>query len=237
LYLGYNRVYEDGSGDWQRIAIFASQASQIGTPEPDPSVNDGALFVPENLVLRSTLPSMPAGTQITGSRWEVDSLSDSTRIYTGNNTGSATTHKVQTMLPAGSYVWRVAYDWERAGIETVRGSTNWSKEAAIEVTNLRFTVTFDSQGGNYIAPIANIPYGTSIASPSDPARSGYTFDDWYSDADYQQPWDFSTAVTDNVTLYAKWIKDNSSGGCDSLSLGLGLLSLASLALLEKKHGQ
>lgn len=64
------------------------------------------------------------------------------------------------------------------------------------------TVTFDSNsGGNN----ENVVVGENkmVDEPSAPAREGYTFDGWYNG---QTKYDFSTPVTENITLKAKWIQ-------------------------------
>lgn len=47
----------------------------------------------------------------------------------------------------------------------------------------------------------------SIAKPADPTRDGYTFAGWYTDAACTKAYDFSAAVTADMTLYAKWTKN------------------------------
>ena len=45
-----------------------------------------------------------------------------------------------------------------------------------------------------------------------PDRDGYTFAGWYTDVDLTKKYDFTTKVKGDITLYAKWNKDGSSGG-------------------------
>ena len=47
----------------------------------------------------------------------------------------------------------------------------------------------------------------SIAKPADPTREGYTFAGWYTDEACTEAYDFSAAVTADMTLYAKWTKN------------------------------
>ncbi len=54
----------------------------------------------------------------------------------------------------------------------------------------------------------------SVAKPADPTREGYTFGGWYADEACTKAYDFSAAVTADMTLYAKWTKkaaDNNGG--------------------------
>ena len=70
---------------------------------------------------------------------------------------------------------------------------------------ITYTVTFDSQGGSAISPVAGVAYGAFVAKPTDPTYTGFTFGGWYTDTAYTTAWDFSgNTVTDNITLYAKW---------------------------------
>ena len=74
-------------------------------------------------------------------------------------------------------------------------------------------VKFDTQGGSSIdnqTPAS----GSTVAKPADPTREGYTFGGWYTDAACTRAYDFSAAVTADMTLYAKWVKnaaDNNGG--------------------------
>lgn len=40
--------------------------------------------------------------------------------------------------------------------------------------------------------------------PSNPTRSGYIFDAWYSDTSLQKPFEFSSSLNSDTTVYAKW---------------------------------
>ena len=50
----------------------------------------------------------------------------------------------------------------------------------------------------------------SVAKPADPTREGYTFAGWYTDEACTEAHDFSAAVTADMTLYAKWVKNETS---------------------------
>ncbi len=70
-------------------------------------------------------------------------------------------------------------------------------------------VSFESDGGTKVADQI-VAKGTKITKPSQPERSGYTFLDWYKDADFATVWDFDKdIVTKDTTLYAKWKQDES----------------------------
>ena len=66
------------------------------------------------------------------------------------------------------------------------------------------TVTFDANGHG-TAPVAQtVESGMTATKPADPTADGWTFGGWYTDAACTKSFDFSTTVTENITLYAKW---------------------------------
>lgn len=80
-----------------------------------------------------------------------------------------------------------------------------------------FTVTFNANGGTNPPQSQRVLQGEKALSPAEselPVKAGndayeYAFDGWYTSADggttlSDAPYDFDTAVTGNLTLYAKW---------------------------------
>ena len=76
----------------------------------------------------------------------------------------------------------------------------------------QYTITFDTNGGNEIAPITQ-DYGTEITAPNNPTRKGYTFRGW----DKEIP---KTMPAENITVKAQWeinqytITFDTNGGSD-----------------------
>lgn len=70
-----------------------------------------------------------------------------------------------------------------------------------------FTATFEYQatiGGQTHTVQTDISYGSTISAPPITHPEGYPLEGWYTDATYTNRFDFSTPVTKNITLYAKW---------------------------------
>ena len=63
-----------------------------------------------------------------------------------------------------------------------------------------YTVTFDTNGGSKVNS-QTIPYGETAKTPAIPAKTGYTFAGWYLEG---EKFNFSTPVTKDMTLTAKW---------------------------------
>ena len=76
------------------------------------------------------------------------------------------------------------------------------------------TVTFTGAGDDFTQTVAD---GSSATVPTVPSKKGYTFDGWYSG---DSLYDFTTPVTDDLTVEAHWTKNaytvsfDSNGGSD-----------------------
>ena len=64
-------------------------------------------------------------------------------------------------------------------------------------------IFFNSMGGTDILDIIE-PEGTNITAPDDPTKTGYTFNNWYSDIELTTVYTFSTMPSEDITLFAKW---------------------------------
>ena len=75
--------------------------------------------------------------------------------------------------------------------------------------NWSYSVTFDSNGGNPVEMQWVSSGGKAEEPQNGPYRNGYGFDGWYrikADGEPEEnPYDFETAVTESLTLAAKWI--------------------------------
>ena len=47
-------------------------------------------------------------------------------------------------------------------------------------------------------------HGSTVAAPANPTKLGYTFGGWYGSSELTASWSFNSAVTQNITLHAKW---------------------------------
>lgn len=84
----------------------------------------------------------------------------------------------------------------------------WSQETA--------TVGFNPLNGTATI-FKDVKIGEKVEKPADPKRKNYVFIDWCTDQEATMPYDFDSAVTGDMTLYAGWIEGfsvdfNSNGG-------------------------
>lgn len=66
-----------------------------------------------------------------------------------------------------------------------------------------YTVSFESNGGTSVSS-QSVESGSTATKPADPTKDGYDFTAWYSDSSLSSEYNFSTAVTSDITLYAGW---------------------------------
>lgn len=65
------------------------------------------------------------------------------------------------------------------------------------------TVTFNTQGGSRV--YSQTVFSGTAVEPDVPTKDGYVFDGWYKNQLCTEAYDFSTSVTEDITLYAKWV--------------------------------
>jgi len=139
------------------------------------------------------------------------------------NGASGTTPAAQTVnagtvitLPGGSGLTKDGYTF--GGWNTAASGTeiNYRSETAYLATDditlyakwhtigtVTYNVSFNSNGGNTTTS-QNIVSGTTAFRPTNPIRTGYEFVDWYVDPGLKTVYDFSTPITGNTSLHAKW---------------------------------
>lgn len=121
-----------------------------------------------------------------------------------------------TITPAEGYLLKTlkASEADGSDVRIVLGSGSQASfsmpenDVAVEasfvessaITGRSFVVTFDSQGGSAVAA-KTVEGGQRVEEPADPIREGFVFAGWYLAG---EPFDFNTAITENVTLEAQW---------------------------------
>lgn len=67
----------------------------------------------------------------------------------------------------------------------------------------KYTVTFNSKGGSNVESQV-VTTGEKATKPTDPTKNGNTFKGWFMETECVNEFDFDTAITKDITLYAKW---------------------------------
>lgn len=89
---------------------------------------------------------------------------------------------------------------------------------------------------------ATAAYGDKFVAPEAPEKDGFTFVGWFTDKECTKEFDFNTAVSDTVTVYAKW--EANQRGCGSVAAvsasaaaAVLLLTVAAVALAKKEKSK
>lgn len=97
----------------------------------------------------------------------------------------------------------VAADFSKAISANVTFYAKWTEKDVVKPVT--FTITFDTiKKGASAVEALTVEIGKVAAKPADPTLTGYTFDAWYKDKALQYKFDFSEAITGDITLYANW---------------------------------
>ena len=115
-----------------------------------------------------------------------------------------------------------------------------------------FTVTFDTDEGSSVTS-QTIIYGETATRPTtNPTKSGYTFDNWYTDDTYTTVFDFdNTVITSNTTIYAHFeelkvcannenitrLSENTCSANENITVGDGIVCKRAVKLHEETCSQ
>jgi uncharacterized repeat protein (TIGR02543 family) len=64
-------------------------------------------------------------------------------------------------------------------------------------------IEFETYDGSHVDPITTLA-GNTVDEPESPVKTGHTFDGWYADEGFDEPFEFDTMPDSNVILHAKW---------------------------------
>ena len=99
----------------------------------------------------------------------------------------------------------VAFDFDTPITADVTIYAKWKEETPDPVT---YTVMFDANGHGTAPTAQTVNSGETATEPTAPTESGWTFGGWYTEAACTNKFDFSTAITGDITLYAKWTEES-----------------------------
>ena len=174
----------------------------------------------------------------------VSTQADGTYVYFTVNYGESSDY-VNYTSGGGVYRYKLG-DAEASGVFSATGHNNYcdspiacdaqgnlyyiNDSGTLFKLNAGVKVSFSAGKGSKVDFQTTAANG-SVAKPADPTREGYTFAGWYTDEACTEAYDFSVAVTADMTLYAKWVKNavnpggnggsGSNGGSGNAGAGAG----------------
>ena len=158
----------------------------------------------------------------------VSTQADDTYVYFTVNYGESSDY-VNYTSGGGVYRYKLG-DAEASGVFSATGHNNYcdspiacdaqgnlyyiNDSGTLFKLNAGVKVSFSAGEGSKVDFQTTAANG-SITKPADPTREGYTFAGWYTDEACTEAYDFSVAVTADMTLYAKWAKNEASSSGSS----------------------
>jgi len=86
------------------------------------------------------------------------------------------------------------------------------------------TVTF--KDGETTLSTSTVGEGQTVARPvTDPTKEGYDFVNWYSDSEFTTVYDFTSAINEDTTIYAKWELAQQTWSQDGINVTDGIITL------------
>ena len=132
-------------------------------------------------------------------------------LYSREHSGKSDCYRTMTggtyTLPDYPYAvsaGRQFLGWEVNGTAYAPGESITVSGSTTVTARWRYTVSFDMKGHGTAPAAQNIVLGGTVTEPARPAATGWDFGGWYTDSSCTNAYLFSTAVTDSLTLFAKW---------------------------------
>ena len=90
--------------------------------------------------------------------------------------------------------------------------------ATVASVGAKYRVCYISNGGSFVDAVTDVIYNSRLQQPETPTKAGYCFAGWYKDETLTQQWRFDRdVVTEDIELYAKWVKQGQTSGSNSTS--------------------
>lgn len=181
VYVDNDKVKPNGNGNYnilegKTVKISWSDDYQCGFSSEIPSANNATFTMPEN---------------------DVTVVLNSLTISSG-----VTQIEEKAFYNCG--LTDVYYEGTKAQWDAVEKG----KDAFTSTIHWRCTATFNMKGHG-TAPTAQTVYSgvaNALTRPTDPTAEDYEFGGWYVDEACKKPFDFTAALSDNVTVYACWFQ-------------------------------
>ena len=99
------------------------------------------------------------------------------------------------------------FDFDTLIIAPLQLEAEWEKKRyTVQFADENGMQLFDTDGNDLTAEVL---HGEAVTEP-EPSKAGHTFDGWYTAQEGGQKFVFTTVITENITLYARWIANRIS---------------------------
>ena len=229
----YNTLFNFDTLITANITLYAKISTKpIATFYVDNAIYDYVEADSNNKILK---PTDPTKTGYTFINWYKEStltnvfnfneaISDNINLYakfeintytvTFNNDGNITTQEIDYNQKAvkPNNPSKEHYDFIGWYLDNSTTEFNFNTPITANITLYakytlsKYTVTFNVNGGSLVQN-QQIEYN-KLANEVTTTKQHYTFEGWYTDSSLTNEFNFTTPITENITLYAKWVENN-----------------------------
>ena len=255
-------TFNKNGGDTEAspTSMTAVSGGNVGTL-PTPPTRTGYTFDSWNTASNGSGTAFTASTAVTAdvtvyAKWTAN---NNTITFDGNtNTGGSTAAQTLASYATANLTingfTKTGYTfagWATTAVGAVAyanqasytmGTANVTLYAQWTAVTYTYTVTFDKQGGSGTTnPITGIAYNATVTLPAPPTKDLNTFGGWYTEAaGAGTVFDETTAVTADVTVYAKWtlpapfspVVDLKTAGRFGILAGVGVTNDAGFSVIN-----
>lgn len=226
---GYTVTFNSNGGSYTpKTQTLSKDGTQKATRPEDPTMEGhtfGGWFTDNGTFKNEYTFTEAVGSNITlYAKWTANTYYvkyDGNGTTEGTMSNSTHTYNVAKNLSANTYTmpghtftgWNTAANGSGTSYTDQQSVTNLTTVNGATITlyaqweSTKYTVNFNSNGGSAVTS-QTVEYGKTATEPAKPTWAGGSFVGWYTDSALTQPYDFSTPVTSNITLHAKWNKYN-----------------------------
>ena len=223
-----NSTNDDGWGIYGGGNVTIKDGAKVVAKAGDNGIGIGTIYSTASASSANTIVISGEGTEVeagckTGlSAFTVNILENSTVTITTNATAPAVGKAIDaTTLNFGSnwYQWStnnpgettpISSETKAFALNNYGGTGQNPAPTSLTIGKITYTVTFDANGHGTAPTAQTVASGATASEPTAPTADGWTFGGWYKEAGCSNAFDFNTAITGNITLYAKWTEN--SGG-------------------------
>ena len=220
---GFNgtNITNMGSWDGDNICMYHDKDYYILVYKPNTTINTSstpkicaATYLPDNRECTVYFVNKDSWNSVNAYGWYYQNSTD------GSNNGwpgeaMTNTGKTYNGKQIWSYTYPQTYDkaiFNNGSSKTsdlTLGTTNIGKMYDYPNSQwIAYTydvkVTFNANGHGTAPTAKTVLKGETVTAPTAPTATGYTFGGWYKEANCTNAFDFNTAITADITLYAKW---------------------------------
>jgi uncharacterized repeat protein (TIGR02543 family) len=159
----------------------------------------------------TSIPSGTTGNKSFWAKWILNIYTITYNLDDGLNGSNPTSYTITSASIALANPTKTGYTFSgwftdslfKTAVSSIPIGSTGNKSFWAKWTEKTYTVHFNSNGGS-IVDSQNVAQNALVTAPSNPTKTGSTFEYWCASENLLTAFDFSTPITEQTTLFAKW---------------------------------